>query len=666
MKNVPTTIRARSVSARFCTAFLVVACSAPTAALAAAQESFARLMNVGKAQLENRNSAKAIESFGAALKLEPNSAAALRNLARAHMLANHDDEALKLLERARSLDQDSAATSYLAGLACVHRSQFEPAVPFLEEAVRLDAFTPALRFQLANACQKAGQHEKATTQLRETVRLDPLHASAHFKLAAYASQAGDQAEFERRQREFARLRKLFGEESRTPVALERCVHTQPEAAPGLAPRPRPGLKVQFTDATHEVFTDETTRAATAAAVIEVSTNGAISLLVVDEKRVAGLLSLGANRKFTRTPVTPTLGGRRVFEQCLAGDFFDDVPKGAKYDPELHAQNDAFLVGSNGVCLLKRTGPASFEDVTATAGLSSVSGRRAQWVDYDHDGDVDLAIASEAGLQLWQNNGSVTFANVTQQVGLDGATSATDVAAVDLDSNVAIDLIAARGASPTLVFMNQRAGRFAKMPEPPGPWPPARRVLADDLDNDGHPDALLLAEKQATVLFGQRGERKQLDVSSLEKPVAALVDFDNDGWLEVCVVGAKSGENTRGVIKSWRNTGAGEWTEATSATGLSSIDLPPVREIIPADFDNDGDTDLMLLAADGRLHFLRNDGGNANAQLKLRLVGNKTNPTGLGARVEIRAGEFRAARSVRALPVEIGVGPVKQLDSVQTV
>ena len=633
---------------------------------AQAAEDFARLMNLGKAQLENRTSAKAIESFTAALKLEPDSAAAWRNLARARMPANENEEALKLLERARSFEKDSAATSYLAGLACLHRSHFEEAVPFLEEAVRLDVATPALRFQLANAYQLARQHDKAITQLRETVRLDPLHATAHFKLGAYALQAGDQAEFERRQQEFGRLRKLFGEESRTPAALERCLYTQPEAAPGPPPRPSPPIPVRFTDATGEVFPDEATRAATAAAVIDVSTNGAISLFVVDAQGRAGLLTWGPKGKFVRTSVTPALAGRPVFHQCIAGDFFDDAPTGAKFDPEIHAQNDVFLVGSNGVCLLKRTGPASFEDVTERAGLAGVRGWRAQWVDYDHDGDLDLLIATEAGLQLWQNNGDGTFTNVTKQAGLDGASSATDVAAVDFDSNVAIDLVAARGSQPTLVYMNQRGGRFARMPEPPGPGPPARRVLADDLDNDGNPDVVLVAETQALLIFGQRAERKQFDLSSLQQPVAALLDFDNDGWLDLCVAGAKAGAAAQGAVRLWRNAGTSEWSDVSKPAGLNSLELAPVREIIPADFDADGDTDLMLVTTTGRLVFLRNNGGNTNQQLKLRLVGTKTNPSGLGTRLEVRAGEFRAMRLVSALPVEIGVGRHAQLDSVQTV
>jgi hypothetical protein len=623
-------------------------------------------MNLGKAELENRNSAKAIESFTAALKLEPESAAALRNLARARMLADENEEALKLLARVRTVEKESAATSYLAGLACLHRSQFEAAVPFLEEAVRLDATTPALRFQLANAYQQIRQQDKALIQLRETVRLDPLYASAHFKLAAYASQAGDQTEFERQQQEFTRLRKLFGEESRTPAALERCVYTQPEVAPGPPPRPSPGIPVRFSDATTEVFPEEAMRAATAAAIIDVATNGAVTLFAVNEQGAASLLTMGPQGKFVRTPVTPALGAGRGFHQCIAGKFFNDGTKGTKHDPEVSAQNDVFLVGSNSVCLLKRTGPVAFEDVTAPAGLAGVRGRRAQWVDYDHDGDLDLALATEAGLQLWQNNGDGTFTNVTKQAGLEGSAAAADVATVDLDSNVAIDLVVARGSQPTLVFMNQRGGRFAPLPEPPGPWPPTGRVLADDLDNDGNPDAVLVGEKQALVLFGQRAERKQFDLSSLQEPVAALLDFDNDGWLDLCVAGAKPGAAAQGAIRLWRNTGTGEWYDVTETTGLSSLELPPVCEIIPADFDADGDTDLMLLTTTGRLVFLRNNGGNANQQLKLRLVGTKTNPSGFGARVEVRAGEFRAMRSVSALPVEIGVGRQTQLDSVQTV
>jgi hypothetical protein len=67
-----------------------------------------------------------------------------------------------------------------------------------------------------------------------------------------------------------------------------------------------------------------------------------------------------------------------------------------------------------------------------------------------------------------------------------------------------------------------------------------------------------------------------------------------------------------------------------------------------------------------LHFLRNDGGSANGQLQLRLAGTKTNPLGLGARVEVRVGDLHAVQGATALLMEIGLGRAKQLDSAQTV
>lgn len=646
-------------------ALLLVALSANSSAGAASAE-FVRRMNTGKAHLENRNSAGAIEAFTAALKLEAKSAPALRNLARAQLLANQNDEAIQILTRAGALEKDAPATTYLLGLAHAHQSQFERAVPFFEETARLDAFTPAVRFQLASAYQLARQPDKALTQLRETVRLDPLHASAQFKLAALAAQAGDRAEHEKRQEEFMRLRKLFSDETRTPAVLERCVHTLPEPVPGPATKPGTGIKVRFADATAAAFPDDPARAATTAAVLDVDEKGGITLFAVNSQGAAGLWKADAKGKFTRTPITPALAGGAPFHQCIAGNFFDDVPKGEKYDPTVHARNDVLLVGEKGVRLLKRIGPASFEDVTEAAGLGSATARRAQWIDYEHDGDIDLLLATETGLRLWQNNGDGRFTHVTEQVGLAIADGAFDVAAVDLDANVAIDLVAARGESPSLVFMNQRAGRFARMAEPPGPWPPARRVLADDLDNDGNMDAVLAGEKQALVLFGRRAARHQFDLAAIQNASLALLDFDNDGWMDVSAAGARSGSPTQGIIQLWRNAGGGNWTDVATATGLGALPLPVPREIVPADFDNDGDTDLLLLTASGPMHFLRNDGGNANRQLKLRLVGTKTNPLALGTRVEARAGDFRATRAVTTMPIEIGLGRARRLDSVQMI
>ena len=93
-------------------------------------------------------------------------------------------------------------------------------------------------------------------------------------------------------------------------------------------------------------------------------------------------------------------------------------------------------------------------------------------------------------------------------------------------------------------------------------------------------------------------------------------------------------------------------DVTAATGLDK--LGAVDDLAAADFDQDGDTDLIVPRRRGWL-FWRNDGGNANKQLKLRLVGNRSNASALGTRVELTAGHWRALRTLHQLPFEIGVG-----------
>ena len=208
-----------------------------------------------------------------------------------------------------------------------------------------------------------------------------------------------------------------------------------------------------------------------------------------------------------------------------------------------------------------------------------------------------------------------------------------------------------------------------MPQPPGPWPAARWLLINDLNNDGHPDAVMIADREAVILLGQTAIRQRIDLSPIAVSRAALLDYDNDGWLDFCAAGTKRDAPDQGVVRLWRNPGGDsevtDWSDVSQATGLASTAVPPMANILAADADLDGDTDLLLVLIGGGLRPLRNDGGNVNGQLKVRFVSSKTNPTGLGTHVEVRGKDFWATRGVSELPVEIGVGKREKLDAVQT-
>lgn len=639
----------------------------PSLILADEAADFARLMNVGKAHLENRESTKAIEAFEAASRSRPRSTPAWRNLARAYLLARLPEKALSAVETARSIEPELVSTAYLTGLTLLRLARTNDAVSHFETAVRLDARTAALRFQLANAYAVSGKRENAEEQYRETVRLDPLHAAAHFKLANHAKESGNQMEYQEHMREFTRLRKLFGDEARSPEALEVCVYTRPEGPDQAPEEPEvaSAIDVRFTDSTADVFGKQSDREAIAICVVDMDAAGRYTLFLVDAKGDAYLLRLAANGRFERERAGVNLGEKVDFMSCVAGDFHNDVPKDAKYDPEVHALTDVFLIGPSSARLLKRKTLDTFDDVTQAAGLGNVRGHRAAWMDYEHDGDVDLVVAGEGGVELWQNNGDGRFIEVTPTAGLGGIGSATDVAASDLENNVAVDLVVARGKSPTLVFANQRAGRFARTAEPPGPWPAARRVLLDDLDNDGQPDAALVGEESVELVCSRDLRRQRIEFHGTLCSSAALPDFDNDGWLDLLILGRRADDPTAGVARLWRGALDGRWKEVTD-----SVRMPPLSSAIldglAADLDGDADSDLLLLGSDGALRYFRNDGGHRNGQLKLRLQGTKTNPMGIGTHVELRAGSFWITRSVRTLPVELGLTGRMRIDSLQTV
>ncbi len=674
------------------TAFLLALLSRSALPSPASVEDVDRLMNLAKAHLENRESAKAVEVLAELLKADPTSTAALRNLARAHLIARRYEAAVEALAQAEKMEPNSPATAYLKGLALLRLSRFDQAIGPLETAVRGDPNTGALRYQLACAYEGVGGDEKAGQQFHETLRLDPLHAGAYFKLSAQARKANQPEEAQKYQNEFVRLRRLLGEAARSAEAFEQCGHTRPEGAAIPARRGDRGatkaaLEVRFEDATEAVFPAGVARGAATAAVVEVDAEGGCAIFAADGDgglsvlRLTGLVA-GApgsdekaaggvfERKVMESPGAPGLKDR---VRAFAADYHDDVPPGVRYDAKLHALTDVLLVGSERLYLLKQTAPGVFSDVTGQSGLPEGGANAARWLDYEHDGDVDLMLAGHDGLQLWQNNGDGRFENATERVGIQPTGPAVDAAIGDLDGNEAVDFVVARGKAPTLVYLNQRAGRLALMSEPPGPWPPASRAIINDFDNDGLLDTVLLGRKEATLRFGGAGETIRMDLGSLDATAVAPIDHDNDGWLDLCFAGGfETPAESRGAgIRLFRNPGfhaspPPEWRDVSEPTKLADLNLPPIRDAIAADIDGDGDSDLLLTDAGDRLHFLRNAGAHANGQLKIRLLTVKTNPTGIGTHIELRKNDFRIVRQVNELPIEIGVGGRKTLDSLQTI
>jgi Flp pilus assembly protein TadD len=645
-----------------------------TSPAAISDDEALRQMNRGKAQLENGDYEPAIATFRAALDSRPDDAVALRNLARALLFKGDYDGTLATLERARAEGSSLASTEYLTGLAYLRKAAPAAAVPHLENAVRLDPFTAAERFQLAKTYEELGRQDDAVTQYRETVRLDPQNAAAHFELAMYARKRRELETYREELRTYKRLRDAFGDPESSPLLLQACRHTRAEA-PVVAAGERgrregtsPRAQVRFVEATAAIIPDHNGREALALAPLEIDTKGRYTFVGLTRAGTVRLLATtddGTLRQFGDEIQLPPVGRQPVIR---VGNFHDTVSSEDRLKTDLPHFAGVLILGEAGARLFERTSATTFVDVTERAGLLALRGRDACWVDYEYDGDLDLLVAGDDGLRLWQNGGDGRFTDVSAATGVVLHEPCLSVGVADFDANGGIDLVATLLTGSTRVLENRRGGQFRPMPEPPGPWPQASRILIDDLDNDGTPDAALVGTGRTVLKLGRQSESRSIEHPGFVVSAAALIDYDNDGWLDFCAAGNDGGDPASSRVRLWRNGGDGNWTEVTTDLSLSELRFPSGQAILPVDVDADGDSDPVLVAGDGQLIVLRNEGGNAGGQLKLRLNSlAMSNHGGIGSTIELRGGATVFTRLVaRELPIEIGLGELQQLDSVQVV
>lgn len=642
----------------------------PATAAAAVPDEAIHQTNIGRAQLENKSSDEAIAAFEKVAKLMPESAAAWRNLARALMLPRkRDAEALDALNKALSIEPESAATHYLIGLIHSRESSFEEAVPHLEKAVKLDPDTAPLRYQLAGAYQTVEQHDKAHEQLKETIRLDPLHASAYFKLGVYDRKAGDKQAYAAHQKEFMRLRQIFGDASRSTEALEQCRYTLTEPIITPADTQAAAIDVTYKPATLPGLVDGKFKTL---AVLSVDAQGRSQLIGLDDQGRVVLWNPNEDGTYVQVSTAVKLGVTGDVIEALVGNYHDTAPEGERFDAGRDALNDVLFFSSSGLALVRQTAAGVFADVTSPSGLPTEGALGACWFDVEHDGDLDLALALVAAgpLRILQNNGDGTFRESSGGIGLvlpesDRDTVVRDVVAIDLDQNVAVDVLAATD-DKTLVFINQRAGTYAPRPDPPGALPGAHQVLADDLDGDGLPDVVLIRERELEAHFSRQGKAQTISIERTTPRIGKLIDYDNDGLLDVVLVGADKDEPSAGRITILRNTGA-QLEDVTASVGLGDWrHASPLQGVLAFDADRDGDTDLLPRDQGGGVTLLSNEGGDRHKQLKIRLTAGKANPSGYGTHIEVRSGTFFASRNVQGPVIEIGIGEHEALDAVQTV
>jgi len=321
----------------------------------------------------------------------------------------------------------------------------------------------------------------------------------------------------------------------------------------------------------------------------------------------------------------------------------------------------------------------FKDLTDETGVGDESlGYKSLLFDLDHDGDLDIFLANRGKNTYYRNNADGTFEDRTEALNLSGGNLLSrDAGFNDFDDDGDVDLLVINENGNNLLYSSLRQGGMKDVSKSSGlgDVQGSTSVAIGDYDNDGYADLFVtnstagkqqLFKNAGKMTFETDGQTAAF-VNPLQQLVghdAEFFDFDNDGFLDLLIVGASTSDGPNALL--FHNDGQGVFEDVSH---LLPDNLPPATQIVIADYNEDGDMDIFLANQQGGVRLLRNDGGNANHHLRIQLVGirtgsGKNNYYGVGAKVEVRAAELYQAKTITGPDVHFGLGAKEKADVVR--
>ena len=374
------------------------------------------------------------------------------------------------------------------------------------------------------------------------------------------------------------------------------------------------------------------------------------------------------------------------------------------DYDNDGRDDVYITALDGDHLFHNEGNGKFRDVTKASGIQNAGfGTSAAWLDYDRDGKLDLFVANYVEwtpkLDLWcsldgatksyctpesykgtrsrlfHNVGDGRFEDVSVAAGVGDPTSKSlGVTILDYNNDGWPDIFVANDTQPNKLYRNNRNGTFTDEGMAAGVAygedGVARGAMgADsaDYDSSGRPHLLVgnfanqmlgLYHNEGNGLFVDEAPSSAVGRASLLSLSFGVFFFDYDldghpdifaanGHIEDEIGRVQPKVSYREAPLLFRNLGNRKFENVIAQMG-PALNRPIVaRGAAYADFDHDGDLDVLISSNSGPAYLFRNDGGNRNHWLCVRLRGSKSNRDGIGAVIRVESASGKQWNMVRS-------------------